>query len=396
MNEVIQHGAVNNLMMDADAMRKIDAVAKIMAQSEVTIPKHLKNYGDSFAVAMQAAQWGMNPFAVAQKTHLVNGILGYEAQLVNAIIISRAPVTGRLKFAWEGDWSRVNGKEDKDPTRKCIVSGTFIGDDEPSTYEVSMAQVGSVRNSPLWVADPRLQLAYLTIKRWSRLYCPDVIMGVYSQDELQDDPEQIQPEKTVSGSDEVTGAVQSTTEKLKNRQSQRARPDAKKQVDEVKQTEEAKQESTTVEGNATEVVAPTETVVEAKAEEVKPTFDAAALIAKINTCTKLDDLTLCAQELTKADGLKLVAEKDKTTIRDAYVAKKTALTPAMLTQPQIEEICLLMNAATTQDDLDEIFNTKVRDRSTLIEKKDHVRLDNVHTLNSNRINPPEDDGLFGG
>jgi hypothetical protein len=37
---------------------------------------------------MQAAQWGMNPFAVAQKTHVVNGTLGYEAQLVNAVVSS--------------------------------------------------------------------------------------------------------------------------------------------------------------------------------------------------------------------------------------------------------------------------------------------------------------------
>ncbi|SPX63869.1 Uncharacterised protein [Leclercia adecarboxylata] len=36
------------------------------------------------AIIMQAMQWGMNPYAVAQKTHLVNGVLGYEAQLVNA------------------------------------------------------------------------------------------------------------------------------------------------------------------------------------------------------------------------------------------------------------------------------------------------------------------------
>lgn len=392
MSEIIQHGAVNNLMMDADAMRKIDAVAKIMAQSEVTIPKHLKNYGDSFAVAMQAAQWGMNPFAVAQKTHLVNGILGYEAQLVNAIIISRAPVTGRLKFVWEGDWTRVNGKEDKDPSRKCIVSGTFIGDDEPSVYEVSMAQVGAVRNSPLWVADPRMQLAYLTIKRWSRLYCPDVIMGVYSRDELMDEPELTQDEKTVSGSDEAVGATQSTAEKLKQRQSQRAKPDAKKQVDEPVTTNK----ETIIEATATEVVTPVETVVEVKAEEVKPTFDKKAFIDTINGCKTLVALTACAEALKRLEADGAVPKADQPSIRDAYVAKKTALTPAMLTQPQIEEIILLMNAATTQDDLDEIFNTKVRDRSTLIEKKDHVRLDNVHTLNSNRINPPEDDGLFGG
>lgn len=40
------------------------------------------------------------------------------------------------------------------------------------------------RNSPLWVEDPRQQLAYLASRRWGRLYAPDVIMGVYSPDEL--------------------------------------------------------------------------------------------------------------------------------------------------------------------------------------------------------------------
>ena len=39
-----------------------------MAQSVQTLPKHLAGKpADCMAVAMQAAQWGMNPFAVAQK-----------------------------------------------------------------------------------------------------------------------------------------------------------------------------------------------------------------------------------------------------------------------------------------------------------------------------------------
>lgn len=42
----------------------------------------------------------------------------------------------------------------------------------------------TVRNSPVWKSDPRQQIAYLAVKRWSRLYCPDVILGVYTPDEL--------------------------------------------------------------------------------------------------------------------------------------------------------------------------------------------------------------------
>ena len=80
-------------------------MATIMAKGSATIPKHLQgSVADSMAVCMQAMQWNMNPFAVAQKTHLINGSLGYEAQLVNAVITSMAPTTGRLEFEWTGEW----------------------------------------------------------------------------------------------------------------------------------------------------------------------------------------------------------------------------------------------------------------------------------------------------
>ncbi len=39
------------------------------------------------------------------------------------------------------------------------------------------------RNSPLWTSNPKQQLAYLALKYWARLYCPDVILGVYTPDD---------------------------------------------------------------------------------------------------------------------------------------------------------------------------------------------------------------------
>lgn len=43
----------------------------------------------------------------------------------------------------------------------------------------------TTRNSPLWKTAPKQQLAYLAVKYWARLYCPDVILGVYSPDEFE-------------------------------------------------------------------------------------------------------------------------------------------------------------------------------------------------------------------
>lgn len=204
--------STTTLILDSQSMRSIMELAEIMSKGIATVPKHLqKNSSDCAAVIMQAMQWRMNPYAVAQKTHLVSGTLGYEAQLVNSVINSLAPTKNRINYEWYGDWSQVLGKvkevESKsktDPdTGKPItyrvpnwqitdekglgvrVWATMKGEDEPRVLELGLIQC-RVRNSPLWADDPRQQIAYLAVKRWSRLHCPDVIMGVYTPDELQE------------------------------------------------------------------------------------------------------------------------------------------------------------------------------------------------------------------
>lgn len=208
------------MVLNGDSMDKMLKFSRMMSTSKITIPKHLQgNEGDCFAIVMQAMQWGMNPFAVAQKTHLVNGVLGYEAQLVNAVINSRAPIKNRLHYEWFGDWSKVNGKTSNEANVGVIVSATMKGEDEPRELSISMAQVGNVRNSPLWVNDPRQQLAYLATKRWSRLYCPDVILGVYTADEVEDfEPKDVTPQapqasKTASIRDKVAAKKEATKPK---------------------------------------------------------------------------------------------------------------------------------------------------------------------------------------
>ena len=203
---VLPHAATSTsaLVLDGDSLDKMMRLADVMATGRATVPKHFNgNSADCLAVVMQSMQWKMNPFAVAQKTHLVNGVLGYEAQLVNAVITTCAPVLDRLHYEWYGAWEKVIGKFDiktnsegkqyRQPGWKLEdeeglgvkVWATFRGEDEPRVLELLLAQART-RNSTLWADDPRQQLAYLATKRWSRLYCPDVILGVYSPDELEE------------------------------------------------------------------------------------------------------------------------------------------------------------------------------------------------------------------
>lgn len=203
----------DNMMMDVQAMKHMMDVASFMSGATMTLPQpYQKNPANCLAVVMQAAQWKMNPFAVAQKTHFVNGTIGYEAQLVSAVIQQSGVVTGMFEFEWFGDWSKVIGKfkevESKSKTDDfgrpkkykvpawdfkdeeglgIRVSATLRGESQPRVLELLLTQA-TTRNSTLWADDPKQQIAYLGEKRWARLYCPGVILGVYTSDELETIP----------------------------------------------------------------------------------------------------------------------------------------------------------------------------------------------------------------
>lgn len=198
------------MLMDPAMMDKAMNLARIMASGRSTVPKHLQgNVGDCMAVVMQSMQWGLNPFTVAQKTHLVNGTLGYEGQLVNAIINNSGVTKDRINFEWFGPWEKIVGKfklieskkhEDEHGRPKKFmvpdwdgnderglgirVWATIKGESQPRVLELLLVQA-RVRNSTLWAEDPKQQLAYLAERRWGRLHVPDVMLGVYVPDELE-------------------------------------------------------------------------------------------------------------------------------------------------------------------------------------------------------------------
>lgn len=148
-------------------------VAKLMAAGNF-VPGHLRGKpGDCLAVVMQAARWAMDPFAVGNKTYFVNDRMAYEAQLVNAVVNSSNVLEGRLKVEWKGGGNDL----------ECFVSGRLKGDPEIKTRHVKINTI-TTRNSPLWKQDPEQQIAYYTTRAWARLHAPEVLLGVYTPDEV--------------------------------------------------------------------------------------------------------------------------------------------------------------------------------------------------------------------
>lgn len=218
-----------SILTNGELFNRLRTLSEVMANSGNFVPEHYRGKPDAcMAVVMQAARWGMDPFAVAQKTFIVgnSGVLGYEAQLVNAVINTMAPTKDRIHFEWFGEWGNIVGRfveKTSSQNKKYIAPGwnlkdeagvgvrawaTLKGETEPRELVLMLSQA-QVRNSTLWASDPRQQLAYLAVKRWARLYCPDVILGVYTADEIDEREEKIinpaQAEKITL--DEITSSV---------------------------------------------------------------------------------------------------------------------------------------------------------------------------------------------
>lgn len=170
------------------SMGEVMEFAKLMAVSGAAVPDHLQgNPGACLAICVRALRWGAEPFAVAEKSYIPrNGTnIAFESQLIHAVIEANAPIKGRLRRRYEGE-----GEE-----RRCIVWGTPKDEEEPLEFESQTLKQrhpghndkGYVKGSPLWDTKPDLQQFYDTSRDWCRTYYPDILLGIYSRDEMEEE-----------------------------------------------------------------------------------------------------------------------------------------------------------------------------------------------------------------
>lgn len=169
-------------------MSQVFEFSKMMAIGGIAVRQHLRgNPGACLAVTIQAIEWRMSPFAVANKSYSVNNQLAYEAQLIHAVILMRAPLKGRPMFRFEGEGG----------ARKCIVWGVLDdGTDQVVEYISPAFDKITPKNSPLWKADPDQQHGYYSVRAFARRHFPDIILGVYAVDEIStpgDAPRDVTP-----------------------------------------------------------------------------------------------------------------------------------------------------------------------------------------------------------
>ena len=163
-----------------NSLNEVVRFAEVMSKGDFCLPKvYRNNPGACMAVAMIALDIQMNPFQVATKCYQVNNQMAMEAQLMVAIVNARAGLAEPLDYTFDGEGQDMH----------CTVRGVLKGGHE-RTYTSPPINALTVKNSPLWKTDPQQQLGYYSARSWARRYTPEVIMGLYSVDEVQTMPQE--------------------------------------------------------------------------------------------------------------------------------------------------------------------------------------------------------------
>lgn len=155
---------------------QVNTLAQYMAKTREMIPAHLRNNpAMCMGIIYDAVQWNMNPFRLATQHMVVNGVGSYMSQAITAIVNQSKNIKGRLVPRYEGEGDK----------RRCILKPVAAEDGQELPYE--SPEVGKItpKNSPLWKSDPDQQLFYYSSRAWTRRYFPDLLMGVYDDEEAR-------------------------------------------------------------------------------------------------------------------------------------------------------------------------------------------------------------------
>lgn len=175
---VVHDDSAISYLMDTARFEHLFRIARTLANSTLT-PKHLRGESvdettaNCFRVVNQAMRWKFDPFAVADETYVVAGKLGYQGKLVAAVVNARAGLRERLRPTYEGEGDK-----------RCVtIHGTFRDEEAERIVELTVGQAKTANE--MWKKDPDQKLFYSGVIKWARRHCPDVIMGVLTEDDIE-------------------------------------------------------------------------------------------------------------------------------------------------------------------------------------------------------------------
>lgn len=153
-------------------------VAKVFAASKI-IPAHFQNQPEQCMVALAlASSLDVAPLVAMQNSFVVHGTPGLKASFVIALMNSRGPFSGVVQFEETGTGDAL--------AVRAFATVKETGQIVDFTASMRMAKAEGWTKNPKYQTLPGLMLRYRAAVLLARLYCPEVMLGFHTVEELDD------------------------------------------------------------------------------------------------------------------------------------------------------------------------------------------------------------------
>lgn len=167
-------------LLDSDRFAQIQRVARLFSESDL-VPAIFQGKPANCAVALQMAfRMRVDPMLLMQNMYIIKGRPGIEAKLAIALMNSRGPFAGPLEWRQTGDGAQ------RQWTCFAIHRATQRTCEATVTWAMVEAEGWSRKDGSKWLTMPDIMGRYRSAMILGRLYCPEVLLGLPSDDELRD------------------------------------------------------------------------------------------------------------------------------------------------------------------------------------------------------------------
>jgi len=170
-------------LWDVQTFEQAQRIAKMFATSQL-VPEHLRGDIGSIVIALTIAdQMDENPIVVLQNIYFVGGKAGWSTQYMIARANRSGVLSGQITWTTEGDGDSLA------VTAHATLAAT--GEHVSETVSMAMARADGWTRNTKYKSMPGHMLKYRSATFLIRLYCPEVMLGMATRDELVDTHERI-------------------------------------------------------------------------------------------------------------------------------------------------------------------------------------------------------------
>lgn len=170
----------NGIYSSSDTFKLAYQMAQGLAQSTL-VPQAFQNNPSNCLIALeQSNRLGISPMAVMQNLYIVQGKPSFSSSFVIGLINASGKYDMELQFDEEEKdgkpyactcWTTLDGRK---------VNGIKI------TMDMADKEGWSKKNGSKWVTMPQVMLRYRAASFFARMNCPELSIGLYTKEELDD------------------------------------------------------------------------------------------------------------------------------------------------------------------------------------------------------------------